>query len=167
MNQQPAKAGEKRRFTLERTYQATLEEVWELWTTKEGIEAWWGPDGFAVSVRKLELRAGGELHYAMTAVDPPQIEFMKKAGMPVTTEARITFTEVTPPTRLAYNHLADFMPGVEPYDVAIEIELEARGDSVFMRLTSDVMHDPVWTERALAGWTNELGKLGKLLASRR
>ncbi len=57
----------RRRITLERTYQASLEEVWEMWTTPEGIESWWGPDGFAVEVRKLDLRPGGELLYAMTA----------------------------------------------------------------------------------------------------
>lgn len=161
----PEPAGQ-RRITLERTYVATLEEVWELWTTQEGIESWWGPDGFAVTVRKLDLRAGGELHYAMTAVDPPQIEFMQRAGMPLTTEARITFTEVTPPTRLAYLHLADFIPGVKPYDVAITVELEARGDSVLLRLTTDAMHDQTWTERSVAGWTNELEKLERSIARR-
>ena len=39
-----------RRLTLERTYRAPLEKVWELWTTKAGIESWWGPDGFTVEV---------------------------------------------------------------------------------------------------------------------
>ena len=50
-----------RSIRLERTYRATIDEVWDMWTTKEGIESWWGPDGFAVKVRKLDLRAGGEL----------------------------------------------------------------------------------------------------------
>ena len=50
----------------------------------------------------------------MTAIDPPQVEFLKKAGMPLTQEARITFTEVEPLRRLAYIHLADFIPGVDP-----------------------------------------------------
>ena len=104
----------KRRITLERTYRARIEDVWELWTTKDGIESWWGPGGFAVKVRKLELRPGGELHYAMTAIAPPQIEFMKKAGMPLTTEARLTYTEIVAPRRLASTHLADFIPGVAP-----------------------------------------------------
>ena len=33
----------KRRITLERTYKASLQDVWDMWTTKEGIESWWGP----------------------------------------------------------------------------------------------------------------------------
>src|SRR5262252_9620085 len=96
----------RKRITLERMYRAELQDVWDLWTTKDGIESWWGPGGFAVKVHKLDLRPGGELLYAMTAIDPPQVNFMKKAGMPLTTEARITFTEIVPLRRLAYVHLA-------------------------------------------------------------
>ena len=156
----------KRRITIERTYQAPIEDVWELWTTKEGIESWWGPDGFSVTVRKLELRPGGELHYAMTATAPPQIEFMKKAGMPLTTEARITYTEIIPNKRLAYTHLADFIPGVEPYDVATTVELFSAAEGVRMVLSFDPMHDEVWTARAKMGWESEVEKLRKVLERR-
>jgi uncharacterized protein YndB with AHSA1/START domain len=153
--------------TLERVYRATLKDVWDLWTTKAGIESWWGPGGFAVTVRKLDLRPGGELLYAMTAVDPPQIEFMRNSGMPVTTEARITFTEVVPRQRLAYIHAADFIPGVEPYDVGHLVELHAAGKGqVRMVLTIDAMHNDEWTARAVSGWESELGKLEAVLSSR-
>jgi uncharacterized protein YndB with AHSA1/START domain len=122
-------------ITLERTYQADVQDVWDLWTTKEGIESWWGPGGFSVKVRSLDLRPGGLLLYAMTAIDPPQVAFMKRAGMPLTTEARITFTEVVPRRRLAYVHLADFIPGVEPYDVETVVELHPTSHGVRMVLT--------------------------------
>ena len=154
----------KRRIRLERTYTASLQDVWDMWTTKEGIESWWGPDGFSVKVRKLDLRPGGECQYGMTATAGPQIEFMKKHGMPLTTEARLTYTEVSPPERLAYMHLADFIPGVEPYTVAHLIELTPLGDSVRMVLTFDAMHDDEWTNRAKTGWEMEIGKLAKALA---
>ncbi len=70
----------KRRITIERTYKAPIEDVWELWTTKEGIESWWGPDGFSVKVHSIDLRPGGELRYAMTATAQPQIEFHEEGG---------------------------------------------------------------------------------------
>ena len=73
---------------LERTFTAAIDDVWALWTTKDGIESWWGPEGFTVKVRKLELRPGGELLYAMIATGPEQIAFMKQAGMPLSTETR-------------------------------------------------------------------------------
>jgi uncharacterized protein YndB with AHSA1/START domain len=153
----------RKRITLERVYRADVQDVWDLWTTKEGIESWWGPGGFEVTVRQLDLRPGGELLYAMTAVDPPQVAFMKRAGMPLTQELRITFTEVVPRRRLAYVHLADFVPGVEPYDVATVVELHATSDGVRMVLTFDAMHNDEWTERAVMGWESELGKLAAVL----
>jgi uncharacterized protein YndB with AHSA1/START domain len=141
--------------------------VWELWTTKEGIESWGGPDGFAVTVRKLDLRPLGELHYAMTAVAAPPIEFMKQANMPLTTEARITFTEVTPPRRLVYKHLADFIPGVAPDDVDYVVELEPSANGTRLILTLDALHDEVWTQRAVMGSESELGKLAAVLEGAR
>ena len=157
---------ERQRVRLERTYRTDIQDVWDLWTTKKGIESWWGPGGFAVTVRKLDLRPGGELLYDMTAIDPPQVAFMKNAGMPLTHEARITFTEILPPRRLAYVHLADFIPGVDPYDVATVVELDTTRDGVRMVLTFDAMHNDEWTQRATMGWESELGKLTTALDSR-
>ena len=161
-----ASTGSQQRITLERVYDADLQDVWDLWTTKEGIESWWGPGGFAVTVRSLDLRPGGELHYAMTATDPPQVEFMKKAGMPLTQELRLTYTEVVERERLAYLHSADFIPGVPAYDVATLVELVATPQGVRMRLTFDAMHSEEWTQRAVMGWESELGKLAAVVAAR-
>lgn len=154
------------RVTLERVYQADIRDLWDLWTTREGIESWWGPGGFQVTVRSLDLRPGGELHYAMTAIDPPQVAFMKNAGMPLTQECRITFTRVEPPARLEYVHLADFIPEVDPYDVATVVELHQTDSGVRMVLTFDAMHTDEWTARATMGWESELGKLATVVQRR-
>jgi uncharacterized protein YndB with AHSA1/START domain len=154
------------RITIERVYPATLEDVWALWTTREGIESWWGPDGYEVTVRALDLRPGGELRYAMTAVAPETVRFMKAQGMPITTEARLRYTEVTPLRRLAWLHIADFIPGVAPYDVGSVVELSRVEGGVRLVLTLDRMHDDVWTQRAIMGWESQLGRLGRVLAAR-
>ena len=36
-------SGARRTVTFERTFDASIEEVWDLWATTEGIESWWGP----------------------------------------------------------------------------------------------------------------------------
>jgi uncharacterized protein YndB with AHSA1/START domain len=159
------KAAPKRNITLERTYPSPVEDVWDLWTTKDGIESWWGPEGFSVKVRKLDLRPGGVLEYAMTATAPAQVDFMKRARMPLTTETRITFAEVVAPRRLAYTTLADFIPGVEPYAVETVVELHTEAQGVRMVLTFDAMHDDTWTQRSVMGRESELGKLAKVLAA--
>jgi uncharacterized protein YndB with AHSA1/START domain len=153
----------RRRVSIERTLKAAIEEVWELWTTKDGIESWWGPDGFEVKVRKLDVRPGGELLYDMTAVAPDQIEFMKKAGMSVTTPSFVTYTEVVPLKRLAFTQLADFIPNVKPYQVAMTVEFDTSPQAVRMVLTLDAMHDEYWTKMAVMGWENELDKSAKRL----
>jgi uncharacterized protein YndB with AHSA1/START domain len=154
-----------RRLVLERTYQASLEAVWELWTTPEGIEAWWGPSGFEVKVRKLDLRPGGKLLYAMTATSPAQVDFVKGAGIPVTLEMHITFTDVVPQRRLAFTHRADFILGVAPYDIATTVDLFPSDRSVRMVLTFDPMHDEEWTRRTVTSWESELGNLAKVLGT--
>lgn len=151
------------RITMERTFDATLREVWELWTTKDGIESWWGPPGFHVEVHAIDLRPGGLLLYAMVADSPETIAFMKREGMPTSTEARITYRDISPLKRLAYSHLADFIPGVAAYDVETVVTLEQAGSKVKMTLTFDRMHDEQWTERAASGWSMELDKLAKRL----
>lgn len=67
---------------LEWTYAASPEEIWRLWTTKEGLESWWPPEGFTAEVHELDLRPGGDLRYTFTAVEEPQIEFLRSVGMP-------------------------------------------------------------------------------------
>jgi uncharacterized protein YndB with AHSA1/START domain len=153
----------RRRVTIERTFDASIEDVWDMWTTREGIESWWGPEGFRVSVRTLELRPGGHMNYAMTATEPDQIEFLKKAGMPITSEHRLTFTEIVPQQRLAYDHVTDFIPGVKPYDMATLVEFEVGPQGAKMTLTFDAMHDDHWTEMATMGWQSELDKLATAL----
>ena len=153
----------RRKVTLERTFRAPIRRVWELWTTKAGIESWWGPEGFSVQVQKLDLRPGGELLYAMTATAPEQVDFMKKAGMPVTTESRLTYAEVVPPRRLAYSQQVDFIPNVKTYDIETTVDLEPAPNGVRMVVTFDAMHDEQWTQMAVMGHEGELRKLETLL----
>ena len=154
------------KLILERTFTASTDEVWELWTTKDGIESWWGPEGFSVVVSALDLRPGGELVYTMSATGAEQMEYMKKAGMPVTTSHRLLYTEVDPPRRLGYRMPADFIPGVEPYDVDTLIELSEVEDGVRMVLTFDAMHDNEWTRLAVMGHESELSRLEAIIAMR-
>ncbi|MFF0776551.1 SRPBCC domain-containing protein [Nonomuraea wenchangensis] len=154
-------AQESMRIT--RTYPTTPERVWQLWTTGEGIARWWSPDGFTVEVDKLELRPGGELIYTMTATAPEQIAFMESHGMPLSTRSRKKFVEVAEPGRLSYTSLADFIPGVDPYDFLTVVELEAVEEGVRVTMTADAMHDEEWTQRLAAGRANELDNLGRVI----
>ena len=151
---------------MERRYRAKVADLWALWTTPAGLESWWGPPGFGVTVQQMDLRAGGALRYVMTALAPEMVAFMKANGMPTATPAQATYDAVQPMTRLAYRPLVDFVPGRAAYETRRVVEFLADGDAVTMRLTFDSMHDAEWTERQRMGWELELGKLATLLAER-
>jgi uncharacterized protein YndB with AHSA1/START domain len=157
----------RKRITIERTFDAPIEDVWDLWTTKDGIESWWGPEGFTVTVQEIDLRPGGLLLYTMTATAPAQVEWMKKSNMPIAQPARITYKEIVSRTRLVYTNHVDFVPGVTAYDVGTMVELEKAPGGVRMILTLEPMHDDEWTNRAAMGWESELGKLAKVLEKRK
>ncbi len=154
------------KINLERTLRASVEDVWEAWTTKKGLEAWWGPEGFTTTVRKLDLRPGGKFEHAMTATSPAAIEAMKSAGLELTSVAGGAYSEVTPRRRLVYTTLADFIPGVTPYEVVAVIEIQPTAGGVRLVVTEDAMHDDLWTERSTMGMDSSLDRLVKFLDAR-
>ena len=56
---------ERKRFTFERTFEAPVEDVWELWTTRAGVESWGGPEGFRVKVHAIDPRPVGEMRNSL------------------------------------------------------------------------------------------------------
>jgi uncharacterized protein YndB with AHSA1/START domain len=153
--------GHRRRIV--RTYPASPQTVWGLWTTVEGIESWWGPEGFRVQVHELDLRSGGKLEYSMIADNDEMRAYMIDQGMTTSHRTTIEFTEVVPYRRLAYTNVVDFVPGVDTYETETVIEFEPAPDGVRLVISLEAMHDDEWTERAALGWESELGKLEQLL----
>ncbi len=154
---------EQRTVRIERTYDASPAEVWELWTTADGIESWWGPEGFGVEVKELDVRPGGKMIYSMIAETAEMRAFMEAQGMPTTTTHDMHFTEVVPYRRLSYRSAVDFVPDVESYDVGTRLELEPLGNGTRLTLILDAMHDDHWTEMSVSGWEQQLDNLARTL----
>jgi uncharacterized protein YndB with AHSA1/START domain len=146
---------------VERTYRAHPKELWELWTTKEGFESWWGPEGFRAHVHAIEAREGGKLHYDMIAATPEMIETMRKMGRPPSHETRGRFAEFRPYDRLTLIHVVDFLPGVESYESTIEVDFVPLGEVVRMIVTLHSMHDAEFSNMQVMGFTSQLNKLEK------
>lgn len=147
-------------FVIERTYQAAREELWALWTTKEGFESWWGPQGFRADVHAIEARLDGALHYDMVADTAEMVAGMKAMGQPTSTPCRGTFSEYRPHDRLVLTQLIDFIPGVEPYDSTIQVDFLPAGEGrVRMVITSSRMHDARTTSMQQQGMTSQVSKL--------
>ena len=156
-----------KKIAIERIFRATPEDLWDLWTTKKGLESWWGPEGYRTTVRRLELRPGGRFEYEMTATDPEQVEAMKKANLPLTSRAHGTYVEATPGRRLAYRTVADFIPGVEPYEVGAVIDFHAVPLGTRLTVSEDEMHNEEWTRMSETGMSSSLDRLRRVVEGRR
>jgi uncharacterized protein YndB with AHSA1/START domain len=146
-------------IVVERTYRASLEDIWDLWTTKEGFESWWGPEGFRADVHVLEAREGGLLKYDMVADAPEVIAAMEAAGQPTSHPTNSQFSAFKPRERLVITNTIDFLPGVPPYNADITVELFATGGEVRMVVTLDALHSEAFSNMQLEGFTSQLRKL--------
>jgi len=149
-------------IVIERTYKADPEELWELWTTKDGFESWWGPQDFRADVHTIEARVGGALHYDMVADTAEAIEAMQQMGAPTSQPCRGSFTEFRPCERLVLTQNIDFLPGVDPYDSTMQVDFfPADNGHVRMIVTLSHMHNAQTTRMQQEGFTSQLSKLDK------
>ncbi len=56
-------------LTLVADFEASVEEVWQLWSDPRKLERWWGPPTHPATFERHELRPDGEVSYFMTAPD--------------------------------------------------------------------------------------------------
>lgn len=144
---------------IERTYRTRAEELWELWTTKEGFESWWGCEGSRVRVHTIEAREGGMLHYDMIAVAPADIATRSQLGLSPSSSVRARFTEFRPYQRLILAHVIDFVPGVRTYEQTIAVDFFPAGDTVRMVTTIEPMHNEEFTQTSISVFTSQLKML--------
>lgn len=154
----------KKIFTVERMLKASPERVWSMWTTRDGLERWWGPEGFSVQVLHIDVRVGGHFELIMKTEVPEIVAALKESGMGPSHRLRGDYTEVESNRRLVYTNAVDFVPGVAPYAATTRVELTAAPGGTHLVVTNDVMHDAMWTERARMGWEQEIGKLERALS---
>ncbi|HEY0996192.1 MAG TPA: SRPBCC domain-containing protein [Gemmatimonadaceae bacterium] len=159
--QRPATAAANHEVVVARTYRARPEELWALWTTKDGFESWWGPEQFRVEVHTLEPRLGGALVYDMIADTPEAIAAMQRMGQPVAHHTHGHYAEFAPCERLRLVHAIDFIAGLEPYDSTIDVDFRAMGEETRMVVTLHPHRDPHWTRMSAEGFRSQLTKLDR------
>ncbi|OEO31136.1 hypothetical protein VW23_017780 [Devosia insulae DS-56] len=151
---------------LERVYNASIEDVWVLWTTKQGLEEWFAPEGMYMEVSVLELWVGGAFDHVMTAVGAEQIAFLKNLNQPPKAWVSGRFMEIVPHRKLRIRFDIDFVPGVESYPYDMLVELHAEAGRVRMVLTADRHPDPEMTRGAIIGLTSQLQRFERAVAAR-
>lgn len=144
-------------MVLERSFDAPVELVWQMWTEPEHFKAWYGPTGASIPVADFDVRVGGARRVCME-VDSPNGPM------------RMWFTgehlEIDRPELLAYTesmtdeHGNPMAPDGHPATTEVRVELEPLADSTRMRLTH--LGIPAGSPGA-AGWSMALDKLAAQL----
>lgn len=146
------KKPEPQHIRVERVYDAPIEDLWALWTTKDGLAEWFAPEGAPVEVPTLELRAGGAFDHVMTPAGAEQVAYMRKVGRPLITHVRGHVVEVVHHERLHLRMTIDFLPGVEPYPYDILVEFHSEAQRVRMVVTADAHPDAEMSGSLLWDW---------------
>lgn len=78
---------------VERTFDAPIELIWQLWTQPDLFKTWYGPNGFSIPVAEMDVRVGGKHLFCMERQTPNGSMKMWSTG---------EYTEVVPNQRLVY-----------------------------------------------------------------
>lgn len=154
----PKVTGENKGFTIERTFKAPPEKIWKMWTTKEGLMQWWAVSakemGMDFSVRKIDVRVGGEYAFEMKDAKATLLNHGK-------------YTEVVPNRRIAMVWTFDIFlaPGEKPYPVPISIDLEPVGAGTKMTFKQGPLATAEFSEGSRQGVLANFAKLEKALQS--
>jgi uncharacterized protein YndB with AHSA1/START domain len=151
---------------FERVYTASVEDVWALWTTKEGLAAWFAPEGMRFEVSVLELWVGGAFDHVMTAVGSEQVAYLANLQRPPSVWVSARFIEIVHHRRLRIRFDIDFVPGTDSYPYDMLVELHGDAGQVRMILTADRHPDPEMTRGAIAGFTSQMQRFDLAIAAR-
>jgi uncharacterized protein YndB with AHSA1/START domain len=148
-------------MVIERTFDAPVRLIWQMWTVPEHFAAWYGPDGATTRVVEMDVRVGGRRHVGMEMAAPDGPRRMWFAG---------EFVEVEDNERLAYTEFVadengDPVPagtaGGHPNPTEVRIELAEVAGQTRMVLT----HLGIASDSpGAAGWAMALDKLARHLA---
>jgi uncharacterized protein YndB with AHSA1/START domain len=134
---------------IERTFQAPAEAVFEAWTNEEVIRRWFQAEhDWETADAEVDLRVGGVVRVVM--YDP---------GKDVEIGGGGNYTEIEPPTRLAFTWIWDG----DTRRTLIEIDFEETDGITKVTFT----HSGLWDEEAVRsherGWSNIFDNLERTL----
>jgi uncharacterized protein YndB with AHSA1/START domain len=127
---------------IERTFRAPAEAVFDAWTSEEVLRRWWHRErDWETTEAEVDLRVGGVVRVVMR--DPHKDVEYGGGG---------NFTEIEPPTRLAFTWTWD--RDDDTRRTLIELDFEEADGITKVRFT----HSGLWDEEAVRDHENGWGK---------
>jgi uncharacterized protein YndB with AHSA1/START domain len=144
-----------REIVLSRAIDAPRELVFEAFTELRHLSQWWGPDGFTTTTRSFEFRVGGAWDFVMRGPDGTDYQEW------------ISWTEITPPERIALRH-GESRGDPNAFESVLTFEPDGRATRLEMRTvfsTKEQRDEAVERYGAIEGGRQTLGKLAAYAAA--
>lgn len=131
MLQEREVATQANEFIIERTFNAPRKLVWKAFTEASALAQWWGPKGFDIVVKKLELVPNGTFLYNMKTPDGSLVW------------AKFVYREIEEPKRIVFiNAFSDEHGGITrnpwmaewPLEILNTLTLTENDDKTTLRL---------------------------------
>jgi uncharacterized protein YndB with AHSA1/START domain len=138
-------------LTIERTFDAPAEAVFDAWTSAEVVRRWWRVESnWSTAEAEVDARVGGRIHVTMH--NPDKGENYGGGGL---------YTEVDRPNRLAFTWKWD----EETRKTLIEIDFEEEGGRTTVSFHHRNLLDMETLVSHRGGWNGVLDHLGEYLAA--
>jgi uncharacterized protein YndB with AHSA1/START domain len=155
--------GRQDALVIERSFDAPVDLIWQMWTEPDHFKAWYGPMGATIPVARMDVRVGGTRLVCMEMQSPDGVMQMWFAGeyREVVASERLVYTEFMSDAN--GNMLPSPMGVAEghPTTTEVRVELKAVGGRTKMVMTH--IGIPEGSPGA-TGWTMALDKLAARVA---
>ena len=145
--------------TIERSFDAPVDLIWQMWTDPEHFATWYGPDGASIPVAQMDVRVGGTRMVCMEVQTPrgPMLMWFTGEYREVVENRRLVYTESMSDENGNVLSPADMgMPPEHPTTTEVHVELEDVGGRTKMVMT----HVGIAADSpGAAGWTMAFEKL--------
>ena len=144
---------------IERSFDAPVELIWQMWTDPEHFKAWYGPDGVTILVATMDVRVGGTRLICMemqTPAGPMQMWFTGE-HLEVVENERLVYTESMSDEKGNVPSPSDIgMADGHPVTTEVRVELEDADGRTKMVLRHVGIPDD---SPGAVGWAMALDKL--------
>lgn len=144
---------------IERSFDAPVDLIWQMWTDPEHFKAWYGPDGATIPFAKMDVRFGGTRLVCMEVQSPggPRQMWFTGEYREVVHNERLVYTESMSDENGNVSSSPDVgMPEGHPTTTKVRVELEDVGGRTKMVMT----HAGIPSDSpGAAGWAMALDKL--------
>jgi uncharacterized protein YndB with AHSA1/START domain len=151
-NEPPSADTSDREIRSTRLFPAPRELVWKMWTERDHVGKWYGPNGFSLTIHTMDVREGGVWDFVMHGPDGTDYD------------NKVLYLELEAPSRLVYAHV-----NFPLHHTTVTLATQGAGTRLDMRMVFDsaALRDRVAKEHgAVEGMEQTLSRLGNALVAR-